>query len=51
MVLNMEQPEPLLKKRQESIVMLLEKLSMNVSIKREAPNFPEPKPSPESLVR
>ena len=47
----MEKRELIVQKQQESIAMLLEKLSMNMSIKTESSTPPEPKPSPESLIQ
>ena len=40
-----------MQKQQESIAMLLEKLSMKMNIKTEPSNPPEPKQSPESLIQ
>ena len=51
MPLDMENLQLIAQKQQESIAMLLEKLSMNMSIKTESSNPPEPKPSPESLIQ
>ena len=51
MALDMEKLELIVQKQQESIAMLLEKLSMNMSIKTESSNPLEPKPSPESLIQ
>ena len=51
MALDMENIELIVHKQQESIAMLLEKLSMYMSIKFEPSNPIEPKPSPESLIQ
>ena len=40
-----------MQQQQEFIAMLLEKLSMNMNIRTESSNPPEPKPFPESLIQ
>ena len=51
MALYMKKPERIMEKKQESIALLLEKLSINMNIKTELSNPFESKPLPESLIQ
>ena len=51
MALHMEKPERIMQKQQESIAMLFEKLLVNMIIKTEPSNPPEPKYLSESLIQ
>ena len=51
MTLDMENLELIVHKQQESIAILLEKLSMNMNFETEPSDPPEPKRTPESLIQ